>query len=78
MCPGVMEGVPASRDFEGGFATQLMLKDLTLALQAANAAASPVPTGEHAHSIFGQVAANGWEAKDFGAVYRWLEEGGKS
>ena len=25
-CPGVMEGVPAAREFEGGFATSLMLK----------------------------------------------------
>lgn len=25
-CPGVMEGVPASRDYEGGFGTALMTK----------------------------------------------------
>ena len=25
-CPGVMEGVPASRDYEGGFGTALMAK----------------------------------------------------
>jgi 3-hydroxyisobutyrate dehydrogenase-like beta-hydroxyacid dehydrogenase len=74
-CPGVMEGVPASRDFEGGFATALMLKDLKLALAAATAAESPVPIGDKAHDIFGDVAGNGWEGKDFGSVYRWLEAG---
>mgnify|MGYP007044706029 CR=1 FL=1 len=26
--PGVIDGVPASRDYEGGFASALMLKDL--------------------------------------------------
>jgi 3-hydroxyisobutyrate dehydrogenase-like beta-hydroxyacid dehydrogenase len=30
--PGVMENVPSSRDYERGFACELMLKDLRLAL----------------------------------------------
>merc|ERR1712039_898772 len=30
-CPGVMEGVPAARDYSGGFACDLMIKDLGLA-----------------------------------------------
>lgn len=34
-CPGVMENVPASRGYEGGFACELMLKDLGLASDAA-------------------------------------------
>jgi len=25
-CPSVMDGVPASRNYEGGFATKLMIK----------------------------------------------------
>lgn len=33
--PGVMEGVPSSRNYEGGFAVPLMKKDLNLALDAA-------------------------------------------
>lgn len=36
--PGVMENVPASRDYERGFACELMLKDLKLALEAAHEA----------------------------------------
>lgn len=32
-CPGVMESVPSSRGFQGGFAAALMEKDLRLALQ---------------------------------------------
>ena len=41
-CPGVMEGVPASRDYEGGFSHELMLKDLSLALRAAADAGASV------------------------------------
>jgi 3-hydroxyisobutyrate dehydrogenase len=33
--PGVMEGVPASRDYEKGFASELMLKDLNIAVEVA-------------------------------------------
>jgi len=74
-CPGVMDNVPATRDFEGGFATALMVKDLKLALAAAAASKSPLPTGEHAHEIFSSVANHGMASKDFSSVYRWLEAG---
>lgn len=33
--PGVMENVPASRNYEGGFASELMLKDLSIAKSVA-------------------------------------------
>lgn len=74
-CPGVMDGVPASRAFEGGFATALMVKDLKLVLAAAEASASPLPIGKRAHDIFAQVASAGWDRKDFGSVYPWLQAG---
>eukprot|EP01032_Pedospumella_encystans_P023631 gene23631-26746_t len=44
--PGVMDGVPASRGYTGGFGVDLMLKDLGLAAESAMAAKSPVPLGE--------------------------------
>jgi 3-hydroxyisobutyrate dehydrogenase len=34
-CPGIMENVPSSKGYEGGFACELMLKDLLLAFEAA-------------------------------------------
>ena len=34
-CPGVMEGVPSSNNYEGGFGAALMQKDLGLAVDAA-------------------------------------------
>lgn len=32
--PGVMANVPSSRDYEGGFMVELMLKDLGIAIDA--------------------------------------------
>ncbi|MGY6405673.1 NAD-binding protein, partial [Vibrio parahaemolyticus] len=40
--PGVVEGAPASRNYEGGFGVSLMNKDLRLALTAAKESGSPL------------------------------------
>jgi len=51
--PGVMEGVPASREYEGGFMVKLMQKDLGLAMEAALASHSSTPMGALANSLYG-------------------------
>ena len=51
--PGVMDGVPASRDYEGGFMVKLMQKDLGLAMEAALASHSSTPMGALANSLYG-------------------------
>jgi 3-hydroxyisobutyrate dehydrogenase-like beta-hydroxyacid dehydrogenase len=43
--PGVGPETPADHGYEGGFATALMLKDLTLAMEAAQGAGAAVPMG---------------------------------
>ena len=70
--PGVMEGVPASRGYEGGFLVDLMRKDLGLALQTAQASASSVPMGSLAHNLY-QVhrQANDAGRLDFSSI-QWL------
>lgn len=50
--PGVMENVPASRGYSGGFGAALMLKDLGLAAEASIASGSPVPLGELARNLY--------------------------
>ncbi len=50
--PGVMEGVPSSRDYEGGFLVDLMTKDLDLAMDTAAASRSSVPLGALAKSLY--------------------------
>ncbi|KNC77976.1 3-hydroxyisobutyrate dehydrogenase [Sphaeroforma arctica JP610] len=71
--PGVMEGVPASRDYEGGFGTALMLKDLGLATQAATANQAAIPLGNAAQAVYSTMTAHGYGKKDFSSVYAHLK-----
>lgn len=71
--PGVVENAPAGRDYEGGFGTALMLKDLGLALTAC-AQADIVPRfGPYAQEIY-QATQNDEKCKnrDFSVVYRYI------
>ncbi len=66
--PGVLEDVPASRNYAGGFAADLMLKDLTLAGDAAKAAHLPLLLGALAQQIYQMHSVDGHGAKDFSSV----------
>jgi len=50
--PGVMDGVPASRGYQGGFLVDLMNKDLGLAMETAEASGSSVPMGALAKNLY--------------------------
>jgi len=50
--PGVMDGVPASRGYQGGFLVDLMSKDLGLAMDTAGASDSTVPLGALAQNLY--------------------------
>lgn len=74
--PGVIAGAPASNNYEGGFGTSLMLKDLKLALQAAAEADLVPQLGAYAKEIYTAVdASEDCKGKDFSVVYRYI--GGK-
>jgi 3-hydroxyisobutyrate dehydrogenase len=66
--PGVLEGVPSSRGYTGGFGSDLMLKDLTLVTDAAKAAKHPVMLGALAQQIYQKHSNEGHGAKDFSSV----------
>eukprot|EP00300_Choanocystis_sp_HF-7_P003387 c12598_g1_i1.p1 GENE.c12598_g1_i1~~c12598_g1_i1.p1 ORF type:complete len:319 (+),score=70.39 c12598_g1_i1:44-1000(+) len=72
-CPGVMDGVPASRGFSGGFAAKLMLKDLSLAVDAAKEAGLPLAMGGSAHSLYQLMCNAGMDAKDFSGFWEFLQ-----
>lgn len=72
--PGVMAGVPASRDYSGGFGTDLMLKDLGLAEEAALASASAIPLGGLARNLYAAHSAGGSGALDFSSIIRLLQK----
>ncbi|CCA75021.1 probable 3-hydroxyisobutyrate dehydrogenase, mitochondrial precursor [Serendipita indica DSM 11827] len=65
---------PCTRDYDGGFATALMLKDMNLALQAASTFTSPLILGATAKDVYENVAKHGTLAqKDFSVVYQVLK-----
>lgn len=70
--PGVGPKSPADNDYQGGFATALMLKDLTLAMAAADGSGSDVPMGRHAKALYEAFSQDGNAALDFSAIIRTL------
>lgn len=50
--PGVMDGVPASRGYSGGFLVDLMIKDLGLAMDAADGTDMAIPMGALARNLY--------------------------
>lgn len=76
-CPGVMEGVPSSNGYNGGFLVDLMRKDLNLALKAAAGSESFTPMGEKAAELFDAHSENGAGSKDFSSIFDFFEQQGK-
>jgi 3-hydroxyisobutyrate dehydrogenase len=72
--PGVGPVTPADRDYEGGFATALMLKDLRLAMEAAQSVDSYTPMGSEAESLYSRFAELGGAGKDFSAIIRMIDD----
>ena len=70
--PGVMDGVPASRGYEGGFLVDLMTKDLGLAMETAEHSRSSVPMGSLAKNLYRvHEQVNGAGRLDFSSI-QWL------
>eukprot|EP01006_Ploeotia_vitrea_P003574 TRINITY_DN112858_c0_g1_i1.p1 TRINITY_DN112858_c0_g1~~TRINITY_DN112858_c0_g1_i1.p1 ORF type:complete len:318 (+),score=161.21 TRINITY_DN112858_c0_g1_i1:43-996(+) len=72
-CPGVMEGVPSSRGYTGGFGVNLMKKDLGLAIAAAQSADVSIPAGSTVHQLYSLLSSHGYGAKDFSSVFEYLD-----
>ncbi len=72
--PGPVPTSPANRDYTPGFAAALMLKDLSLAQMAAEAAGAPTPLGAHATRVYQALADAGLGPKDFSVAFRFLSE----
>ncbi len=70
--PGVMENVPASREYQGGFAVDLMYKDLGLALETALEKNQNTPMGQLARNLYGLHRNNGQGSLDFSSILKFL------
>lgn len=74
--PGVGPQSPADNGYQGGFAGALMLKDLRLAMEAAESVDAQVPMGVRARELYEQFAEQGNGGLDFSGIIKML--GGKT
>ena len=73
--PGVGPETPADRDYEGGFAAALMLKDLRLAMAAADSVDAYTPMGAEAEALYARFAESlGGGHKDFSAIIKMIDD----
>jgi 3-hydroxyisobutyrate dehydrogenase len=68
--PGPVPTSPANNDYKPGFASALMVKDLTLAQDAARAAGAATPLGKHAQELYKAFDAEGNGGVDFSGIIR--------
>jgi 3-hydroxyisobutyrate dehydrogenase len=70
--PGPVPSSPANRDYRPGFSSTMMLKDLRLAAEAADAASAEIPLGQHARKLYEQFVATCGGNIDFSGIIRLL------
>ena len=76
--PGVGPETPADHDYEGGFAAALMLKDLKLAMDAAQHAGAYTPMGAEAEELYQRFVNLGGGSKDFSGIIRMIDDSWKA
>ena len=72
-CPGLMESVPSSKNYEGGFSVQLMLKDLGLAKDSMERTGQMVELGYKAFEIYKKHFEEGYAQKDFSHIFKKIQ-----
>jgi 3-hydroxyisobutyrate dehydrogenase len=72
--PGVLPNAPASRGYTGGFGTDLMLKDLGLATDAAKQARQSVVMGATAQQLYQLLSSQGAGGLDFSSIINLLKK----
>lgn len=70
--PGVLENAPAARGYSGGFGSDLMLKDLGLAVEAAMGVGASIPLGELARNLYSMNHQAGRGKLDFSSVVQLI------
>ena len=70
--PGPVPTSPANRNYDGGFATAMMLKDLKLAQDAAAKSGASTPLGAQAEALFQLFDGLGYGGRDFSGILQML------
>src|SRR6476469_1463264 len=73
--PGPVPTSPANRDYQAGFTAAMMLKDLALAQDAANAARVATPLGAEAAALYRLYVGQGAAQKDFSGIFNFIHGG---
>jgi 3-hydroxyisobutyrate dehydrogenase len=71
--PGIGPVTPADRNYEGGFAAALQLKDLKLAIEAAQSVDAAVPMGSEAQALYQAFVNLGGGSRDFSAIIKLID-----
>jgi len=71
--PGPVPAAPSNRDYQAGFTADMMLKDLKLAQQAAQAAGAVTPMGAEAAALYQFLVGAGFGPRDFSVMFRFLK-----
>ena len=66
--PGIIDNVPANRDYAPGFMAKMMLKDLRLGQHAAEAVNAVIPLGSVATELYELYVNQGFGEKDFSGI----------
>ena len=69
---GVLENVPANKEYQPGFTVAMMLKDLRLSQEVAKESALELPLSEKATALFQQCADSGKAQLDFSSIIEIL------
>ena len=70
--PGIMEGVPAARDYENGFSTALISKDLGIALDCAKQTGLDLDLSNDTAKYYANIRDAGLNNKDFSYVFQYI------
>lgn len=72
-CPGVIDNVPSSNDYQGGFLVDLMAKDLGLAQATALKAGAATPMGALTRNLYLGWSQQGHGQQDFSSIFNYLQ-----
>ena len=70
--PGPVPASPANRDYQAGFAAAMMLKDLKLAQDAAQAVNASTPLGAESAALYSMFCNAGNAGVDFSGIIKYL------
>jgi 3-hydroxyisobutyrate dehydrogenase len=70
--PGPVPTAPSNRGYQPGFSAALMLKDLRIAMEAAQVSGAATPLGAHATQIYAMMDLAGRSDRDFSGVIEFL------